>query len=152
MTEDASPQPQPGPQVSKDLRGGVDYTARRVQLHMSDFHLKYLLQRQRERCKGPTFEQAAIFLGIALTGLMTLLTTTFKKAGFSAATWQAFTFLLVVISALIFAGLFVRWLYHLFRYPPKTVEEEFAEIKQEMIAETQRETETETESLQAPGP
>lgn len=113
---------------------------------MTDFHLKYLLQQQRERRKGPTFEQAAIFLGIALTGLMALLTTTFKKAGFSASTWQAFTLMLVVISALIFTCLFVRWLYCLFRYPPKTVEEEFAEIRQEMIAET------ETETLQAPGP
>ncbi len=139
MSDNPSGKPTSAGTPATGALASVTYKARKEEVVMNKYHLKLAIRRMKDRRKGPTLEQAAIPLTIAISMLYTLLTTSFKKfASVPPATWQALTLMALIASLAVFSFLFGSWLYCLRYYPPKSDDEEYDEIIREMNAETER--------------
>lgn len=100
---------------------------------MDKYHLLWVLRRLNARPKGPSFEQVLIPVTLALGLLVALLPAEFQDyAGIEKAVWEALVILGLFFSVVIAIVLLIMWGVCFVKNPPKTEEETYAEIVEQM--------------------
>jgi hypothetical protein len=113
---------------------GIIHRAPSETVEMNKYHFLLVLMsmRDQETRFRPRGEWCLIPLGIFLTSLQSLVTTTFRDFLISSAGWEAFTAQLAWVSAVATIGLFCWWVFDKYTRQIKTPEQILNEITDQM--------------------
>ncbi len=103
------------------------------ELTMNRYHLALVIERMKQKPKGPRFEHVIIPLGIFLATLLSILPSDFRDyLGLEAAVWESMAVIIAILSASATIILFVLWLRNEIGQKEKTSLEIVDELIKEM--------------------
>jgi hypothetical protein len=118
---------------------GLTHTAPSETVLINKYHLVLAIRRIMEHRRGPTWEQVVSPLALSLGLLVALIPTDFKDyAGIPADTWQAVVVMAIVLAGVWFLILLGQAIWCLFKYPPKSDVDYYADIIREMEEDRER--------------
>ncbi len=131
--------------------GSLTHTSPDEGLLMNKWHLIRVIARLQSRSKGPRLEHAIIPLALFLGLILALLPADFQNyLGIKAELWEAIALILTVLSGVATAAMFIWWTIDIVKNPPKTPEDCYEEIIEEMAQDRKRLAEIEATPPQAP--
>ncbi len=103
------------------------------ELTMNRYHLALVIERMKQKPKGPRFEHVIIPLGIFLATLLSILPSDFRDyLGYEAAFWESMAVIIAILSASATIILFALWLRNEICRKEKTSLEMVDEVIKEM--------------------